>query len=232
MPRTSSSSPPYKHRSTAGLDVQLTKQPNKQGRITLVIQAIQAIIGSADALLQPVPVHVLPNWKTPIPYLIDNYPVVTLRVGNEDDTEKIYGRQMAGNQRGMFVMYPFTAHVWGEKTWQLFEDVDDENEAIPQVRTAADIADNIVDALLTFTGDSTSGIVHFTHVMARESEPDRGPKRLTRMIITGMVLVRRTLGAPLPTVSGGEVFVVEGAGSETSGGTPNTQEGGGFNVPD
>ena len=180
-------------RSRAALDVQLTKQTSLQGRISIVTRSLQAIIGGADGLLEPITTHVLVNWKVPVEYLATNYPVVTLRVGDEDMTEKIFGRQMAASQRGMFVTYPFSAHVWGEKTWQYFEDVDNEDESVPQAKTATDIADNIIDAFMKFTGDATSGIVYFYKVTARESEPDRGPKRLTRVIITGFVIVRRPL---------------------------------------
>lgn len=178
----------------AGIDVILTKV-NRSGGMTVVIEAILQIISGADSSLQPQNIHVLPNWKTPVNYLSENYPVVTLRVGNVDMTEKIYGRTMFGkpNTRGHFVTYAFTAHVWGEKAWQLFEDSDQEDETIPQVKVAADVADNIIDAFMKFTGDSTSGIVYFDKVTARESEPERGPQRLTRIIIAGLVLVQRPL---------------------------------------
>lgn len=178
----------------AGIDVVLTKA-NRLGGMTVVIEAILQIIAGADTSLQPQNIHVLPNWKTPTNYLETNYPVVTLRVGNVDMTERIYGRTMFGkpNTRGHFVTYAFTAHVWGEKAWQLFEDLDQEDETIPQVKVAADIADNIIDAFETFTGDSTSGIVFFDRITARESEPERGPQRLTRIIIAGFVLVQRPL---------------------------------------
>lgn len=181
--------------SGVGLDVVLTTQPKQQGRINPVTVAMLAIIADADSSLQPQTRHVLPNWKTPVNYLETNYPVVTLRVGNVDMTEKIYGRTMFGvsNQRGHFVAYAFTAHVWGEKTWQLFEDIDHEDEAVPQARNASEVADNIIDAFEKFTGDSTSGIVFFDKITARESEPERGPQRLTRFIIAGFVFVQRPL---------------------------------------
>jgi hypothetical protein len=183
---------------SAGIDVVLTKQTKRAGRIDLVIEAMLQIISGADTLLQPQTTHVLPNWKTSVNYLAENYPVVTLRVGNEDVTERIYGRIMSPTQRGHFVTYAWTAHVWAEKTWQLFQDVDQEDETIPMVRNAADIADNIIDALTSFTGDSTSGIVYFDRITARESEPERGPQRLTRVIIAGFVLVQRPLGPAVP----------------------------------
>lgn len=178
--------------ASGGVDVLLSSTPT-QGRHSNVTMALQGIISNADPSLQPANIHVLPNWKTPVNYLAENYPVVTIRVGNDDLTEKIYGRQMAGTQRGLFVTYAFTAHVWGEKSWNLFDDVDTENESQPQANLASDLGDKIIDALMKFSGDSYSGIVYFDKIKMRESEPERGPQRLTRMIISGFIMVRRPL---------------------------------------
>jgi hypothetical protein len=179
--------------SDGGVDV-LLSSTQTQGRVSRVTMAMLAIIAAADPSLQPQTIHVLPNWKTPVNYLETNYPVVTLRVGSVDLTEKIYGRAMPNEVRGNYVTFAWTAHVWGEKSWQLFDDVDDENEALPQANIASDIADAIIDVFMSFSGDSYSGIVYFDKIKVRESEPERGPQRLTRMIISGFVLVRRPLG--------------------------------------
>lgn len=179
--------------TSSGVDVLLSSTPT-QGRYSNVTMAMLAIIAAADPSLQPQTQHVLPNWKTPVIYLSENYPVVTLRVGVNDLTDKIYGRAMPQGLRGNYVTFAWTAHVWGEKTWQLFNDVDEENEAVPQAKFASDIADKINDILLQFSGDSFSGIVYFDKIKMRESEPERGPERLTRIIISGFVLVRRPLG--------------------------------------
>lgn len=179
--------------SSGGVDVLLSSTPT-QGRVSNVTMAMLAIIAAADPSLQPQTQHVLPNWKTPVNYLSENYPVVTLRIGNVDLAETIYGRSMPQGVRGNYVTYAFTAHVWGEKSWQLFEDVDEENESEPQANLASDLADKIIDVLKSFTGDKYSGIVYFDKIKVRESEPERGPQRLTRMIISGFVNVRRPLG--------------------------------------
>jgi hypothetical protein len=164
-----------------------------EGRYSTVTEQMLEIIAGADPSLQPQTTHVLPNWKTPVEYLVTNYPVVTLRVGAQDMTEKIYGRQISSTERGHYVMYAFSAHVWGEKTWQLFQDIDEENQAIPQANLASELADKIIDALEKYNGDDTSGIIHFERIISRESEPERGPQRLTRIIITGYVLIKRPL---------------------------------------
>ena len=178
--------------TSGGVDVLLSSTPT-QGRHSNVTMALLAIIAGADPSLSPQTTHVLANWKTPANYLEDNYPVVTIRVGNDDLTEKIFGRQMASTQRGLFVTFAFTAHVWGEKSWQLFQDVDEENQSEPQANLASDLGDKILDTLMKFTGDVYSGIVYFDKLKMRESEPERGPQRLTRMIISGFILVRRPL---------------------------------------
>jgi hypothetical protein len=164
-----------------------------EGNYSIVTETILSLIASADSSLQPQSTHVLPNWKTPVNYLAENYPVVTLRVGMENLAERIYGRQISSSQRGHFVVYKFSAHVWAEKTWQLFQDIDEEDETIPVVANASDLADKIISIFLKYTGDDISGIVLFDRITSRESEPERGPQRLTRIIIEGFVLVKRPL---------------------------------------
>lgn len=173
-----------------GIDASIVTAP-KAGRISLVTQTMLSIIAGADSTLQPQDTHVSPNWKTAINKLIEDYPIVTLRVGSENVMEKIYGRQLTKTLRGHYVMFAFSAHVWGEKYWQLFDDVDHEAENVPQAKLASDLADKIIDTLTTYIGDATSGIAYFDRMIVRESEPDRGPQRLTRFIIEGYVLVKR-----------------------------------------
>ena len=166
------------------------------GRANPVKMDMLVIIASADPLLQPQETHVRGDWKIAVTYLSENYPVVTLRVGNVDMTEKVYGRLIGGQMRGHYVTYAFSAHVWGEKSTQLFDDNMD--DTVPQAQPASDLADEIIDVLEQFTGDSTSGICWFEKVTARESEPERGPQRLTRFIIEGYVTVLRPLGEFTP----------------------------------
>jgi len=167
-------------------------EPTNEGRITPVKNEMLAIIADADEQLQPQNIHVRPDWKIADYYVIENYPVVTLRLGTVDLTEQLYGRQISKTQRGHFVIYKFSAHVWAEKAYQLFDVGADETQA--QARPASELADAIMDHLLTFTGgDDTSGIWYFDKLTARESEPERGPQRLTRVIIEGYVIAKRPL---------------------------------------
>jgi hypothetical protein len=172
-----------------GLDVLLV--PSNTGRMTPVKSKMLEIIAGVDSTLQPQKTHVRPDWKTAIQYLEENYPVVTLRLGAENVTEKIYGRQLNSTERGHYVAYSFSAHVWAEKSYQLFDEDADEVQA--QARPASELADKIIDTLLKYNGDANSGICFFEKITARESEPERGPQRLTRIIIEGFVVVKRPL---------------------------------------
>jgi hypothetical protein len=165
--------------------------PTNEGRMTPVRNKMLEIIADSDDQLQPQITHVRPDWKVAVYYLENNYPVVTLRLGNVDITELIYGRQISETRRGHFVTYKFSAHVWAEKSYQLFDEGANETQA--QAKPASELADKIMDVFLLYTGDETSGIWYFDKLTARESEPERGPQRLTRIIIEGVVLAKRPL---------------------------------------
>lgn len=165
--------------------------PTNEGRMTPVKNAMLEIISGADPSLLPQTTHVRGDWKILSAYLEDNYPVVTLRLGTEDMTERIYGRTMDKNTRGHYVSYSFSAHVWAEKEYQMFDDPNP--ELVTQAKPASDLADTIIDALEHYNGDPTSGICWFYKVTARESEPERGPQRLTRIIIEGFVIAKRPM---------------------------------------
>jgi hypothetical protein len=177
------------HNKGAGIDALLV--PSNEGRMTAVKNKMLEIISGADPSLLPQNTHVRGDWKIAINYLETNYPIVTLRLGNVNVIEQIYGRQMSATRRGHYVAYSFSAHVWAEKSYQLFDEGADEHQT--QARLASDLADIIIDTLEKYNGDETSGICYFDNITARESEPERGPQRLTRIIIEGMILVKRPL---------------------------------------
>jgi len=180
-----------KTKLTKGSSTDVILAPTNEGRMTPVKNEMLQIISSSDDQLQPQEIHVRPDWKIADYYVVENYPVVTLRLGTEDMTEHVYGRQLSATQRGHFVTYKFSAHVWAEKSYQLFDEGADETQT--QAKPASDLADKIMDVLLLYTGDETSGIWYFDKLTARESEPERGPQRLTRIIIEGFVLAKRPL---------------------------------------
>jgi hypothetical protein len=155
---------------------------DKVGGISAVKAKILTLISTADASLSPEASHVFPNWRTEINYLESNYPVVTVRLGNVIVGDKTYGRQIGNNTRGQFVTYIFTAHVW-----------DENNTSGPKSKDVCDLADKIIDVLENYSGDNVSGIKYFENITARESEPERGPQRLSRVIIEGFIVAKRPL---------------------------------------
>lgn len=180
-----------KTKLTKGSSTDVIFAPTNEGRMTPVKNALMEIIAGADPQLLPQDTHVRADWKILESYLEDNYPVVTVRLGNVDMTERVYGRQMSKTMRGHYVTYAFSAHIWAEKSYQLFDEGADEHQT--QARPACELADIIIDVFEEFNGDPTSGICWFYNVTARESEPERGPQRLTRIIITGFVIAQRPL---------------------------------------
>lgn len=174
-----------------GADVILAPPTAPEGRMTAVKMAMLTIIASSSPRLSPQNIHVRGDWKIGDQYVTENFPVVTLRIGNVDVTERVFGRQIGGGIRGHYVAFAFSAHVWAEKSYQMFDDTMD--DTMSQAQPASDLTDQIIDVLEQYTGDETSGICWFYQVLARESEPERGPQRLTRFIITGFIVVQRPL---------------------------------------
>jgi len=139
-------------------------------------------ISQADASLQPQDDHVLLNWKTNIWKLTESkFPVVTLRMMPSASKDFVYGRQVGG-ETGIHIIYSFTAHV--------FAMVKATGNA--KARDALDLADKIETYLLK-QSDSITGIEHIFDISKRESEPDRGARRVSRVIMTGRILVKKPL---------------------------------------
>ncbi len=176
-------------KKTSSIDVIVA--PTNEGRMTPIKNGLMEIIAGADPQLLPQDTHVRADWKILESYLEDNYTVVSVRLGNVDMTERVYGRQIGGQMRGHYVTYAFSAHVWAEKSYQLFDEGADEHQT--QARLASELADKIIDVLEQYNGDTVSGICWFHNITARESEPERGPQRLTRIIVTGFIIAQRPL---------------------------------------
>ena len=165
--------------------------PITMGRISEVRDDLMEIISYADPQLQPQEIHVRADWKIAVYYLENNYPVVTLRLGNETIPERVFGRLLTKQELGHYTRFAFTLHVWAEKEYQLFENGD---ELAAQAKPANDLADTIIKFLLNFRGIDESGICYFEQITSRESEPERGPQRLTRIIVDGFIIVKRPIG--------------------------------------
>jgi len=152
------------------------------GYITAIRTKLLTIIAGADSSLSPQSTHVSADWKVAIDWLEDAAPCVTVRVNEAIFRELIYGKQIGNNKKGAYIQVPFSAHVWAE---------DVTTSGHMKSETASDLADKIINTLEKYTGDSTSGIMYFFNLTSRESEPDRGPQRLSRFIVEGYMMVKR-----------------------------------------
>jgi hypothetical protein len=156
---------------------------DKVGGISAVKTKLLALIVTADSGLSPQASHVFPNWRTDIDFLEEDFPVVTVRLGTVSFPESVYGRKISPSEKGHYAVYPFSAHVWEDKA-----------ETDPKSKPACDLADKIIDVFEKYKGETTgSGIRYFYNVTARESESERGPQQLCRVIIEGFILVGRKL---------------------------------------
>jgi len=155
----------------------------KIGGIYTVKRKLMEIIVDADSSLIPEDIHVLPNWRIELWKLENDFPIITVRVGIVNLSELIYGRKVGWNQQGHYVSYQFSLHVWHENA----------DEPYPKSKNACDLADEIIDVLEMYSGDSASGIERFYNITSRESEPERGPQQMSRVIIEGFILVKRVL---------------------------------------
>jgi len=162
---------------------------NKIGGISAVKSKLMEIIVDADSSLAPKNTHVLSNWRIELWKLENDFPIVTVRVGIVNLNELIYGRKVGWNQQGHYVGYQFSLHVW-------HENADDPD---PKSKNACDLADKIIDVLEMYSGDSTSGIERFYNITSIESEPERGPQRMSRVIIEGFILAKRVLADSYPS---------------------------------
>lgn len=163
---------------------------SKVGGIIAVKSKLITLIASADVSLQVESEHVFPNWQTEIYLLENNFPIVTVRLGAGTILELVYGRTISSSERGQYVSYIFSLHIWCENSKQVF---DGNPDATIKARAACDLAELIIDVLERYTGDSASGILYFEKITVRESEPERGPERLSRVIVEGFVISKRAL---------------------------------------
>jgi len=169
-----------------GVDV-IISEPRRVGAVSTVKAKLQGYIAAVDVGLSPKEQHVSFNWKNPV--INDEVcPFITMRLGTAQYTDVVYGRKIGNNQNGQFIVVPFSLHVWNEKLNYEMQDGVDES------KPTTDLAEKVVTALLRFKNDShVSGICYFYNITSRESEPERGPQNLNRVIIEGFMTVKRPL---------------------------------------
>jgi len=158
------------------------------GHMEVVKSKIISIIEDADSDLTAITSpsewhHVIGNWRVQNWELQESrLPLVTVRLGTGRFTDVAYGRKITSTTHGLYVVYPFSAHVFAiNSTTGL------------KAKNAMDLADAIIEYLENYGGDSTSGILYFYEMTARESEVEGGPTRFSRIIIEGFVTCKRPL---------------------------------------
>lgn len=135
------------------------------------------LIAASNADLSPQATHVLLNWKVNIWNISQaNMPVVTLKFGPSPITNYHYGR--GGTTRGYYILYSFTAHIWAVRG----------SGSTQHMKNASDYANDIIEYLIKNNKDETSGIRDIINLIPRESQPDKGSRRYSRVILTGNVV--------------------------------------------
>ena len=158
------------------------------GCMSIVKAKVISIIEDSDSSLTPITSpnewhHVIGNWRLKNWELQESrLPLVTVRLGTGRFTDVAYGRKITSTTHGLYVVYPFSAHVFAiNATTGL------------KAKNAMDLADAVIEYLENYGGDATSGILYFYEMTARESEVEGGPTRFSRVIIEGFVSCKRPL---------------------------------------
>lgn len=148
-----------------------------------VKQKVIDLIALADISLNGT-THVKGDWRLNVWELQDTkLPIVTVRVGTSDETN-MYGRFIDSSNRGAFITFPFSAHVFHSHSV---------TANTLKAKKVMDLADKIITYLEKVTFDASSGVLYFYGLTARESEPEGGPMQYSRVIIEGFVVARRPL---------------------------------------
>lgn len=146
----------------------------KQGKFNITKEAfkdaIQAAIPEAD---------VSGNWRQDVGELIRNLPYIYLRFFPEHIDDLVYDRNVGGGCEGSAATYFFSIHIFHSNC----NDVNYERG-----RHAQDVATRLTDYLIVqppVLGWDIDGVT------VRETEPDRGMHRVSRVIVEGQLHITR-----------------------------------------
>jgi len=136
-------------------------------------------------------VHAFGNWRLGIdsiysPKTGPKLPVVTVRISPARVVPQFYSRLWSSTELGDLGLYSFSAHCFASACTASGEE---------KGKHAQDLADKIMQY---FTKQDWNAGIHVDHAIsdvfdmsARESEPKRGARKICRVIIEGMMLVKR-----------------------------------------
>jgi len=133
--------------------------------------------------------HTFGDWRIAMENLYSprtgmKLPVVTVRIKPASIWDRVYGRRIP--ESGDMGIYSFTAHCFTSACTVSGQE---------KYKHAHDLADRIMTYLATQKWESATHIaypiVDVFGMTARESEPKQGARRICRVIVEGMMMVKR-----------------------------------------
>ena len=156
-------------------------------RLLTLIRLSEPALGVTEATS-----HVFGDWRLGIqkiytPRTGPKMPVVTVRISPARVIPSFYGRIWEASESGDIGLYSFTAHCFTSACTASGEE---------KYKHAHDLADKIMQYLSTRDWNSSPNdsypIGDVFNMQARESEPSKGAQAICRVIIEGIMLVKRT----------------------------------------
>jgi len=154
------------------------------GGINETKKRLIALIGEAEPAS-----HVFGDWyiaqeELYSPVTGPKLPIVTVRLGPAAIWDAVYSRRIP--EKGDMALYSFSAHCFASACTAAGEE---------KYKHAQDLADRIMTYLNSRDWNSAPhtsyGITDVFDLTARESEPQRSKRKVCRVIIEGMMVVKR-----------------------------------------
>lgn len=117
------------------------------------------------------------NWREGINEIVRNLPFVTVRM--KDVLADVYDRNIGESSDGCIAHYPFSLFIFHSNCLESGEE---------KGKYAQDVADRVMSGLASQPSSIGYDIGEFS---CRESEPERGPHRISRVIVEGSIHIKR-----------------------------------------
>jgi len=117
------------------------------------------------------------SWRQTIEHIVRNLPFVTVRL--KDILSDVYDRNIGETSDGSIAHYPFSLFIFHSNCMESNEE---------KGKYAQDVADRILSYL---AGQPSVVGYDIDELIARESEPERGGHRISRVIIEGNIHIKR-----------------------------------------
>lgn len=117
------------------------------------------------------------NWREGIGDIVRNLPFITVRL--KDVLADVYDRNIGETSDGCIAHYPFSLFIFHSNCLESGEE---------KGKYAQDVADRVMSGL----APQPSSIGYdIGEMSARESEPERGAHRISRVIVEGSIHIKR-----------------------------------------